>query len=116
MAKEKKEASDYIHNFLKLVLTACMAALAIVAVVALLIRPLTKLNARLDLGLSQQVLHGRKSNLDQTKQNISHEPRKIPPTDAEKESIKQEEEKYLEQKTVHNQRLEHYEETYSEQF
>ncbi len=116
-----RETRDILHTgtrIFKLIALAGVSAAAITTALTFFAKAKTvqMLDHRIGLNTSRDVVDNREGRVRWMKQQAAFENRKNPPTFAEKEMIKAAENELTEQKKLHDQRVEHFEETYEQQF
>ncbi len=115
MAKDKVHT---VKEWLKLIGYASVAAAAITTALTFFAKAKTvdKLDARLGLSISQDIVNNEESNLRWMRQQTVFERKNQPPSPAEAEMIKDAETKLVERKEIHKERIKGYEEKYKQAF
>ncbi len=113
-----KEKLDTGAKVLKLIVLGAAAAAAITTALTFFAKAKTVqvLDKRLELSISQDIVHNKESDVRWTEQRIAFQRRDKPPTVAETEIIKKAEEELAEAKSRHNGRVRAFEKEYKQQF
>jgi len=118
MSKERRDLLHVSTKVFKLIVLIGAAVATITVALTFFARSKTvqMLDQRLGLNISQDIVNSKKSDVRWMKQQAAFENRKEPPTFAEQEMITAAEHELAEQKRLHGERVEHFEEKYQQQF